>query len=75
MFGNVSALWCGRCSVVPAARRTSVCVRAEAITVPETRRLLTTKGWNRAWIDGVTERVSRHQLTVSEVQLSQVVRA
>ena len=55
-------------------RRTAVRVQAEAVTVPETRKLLTSKGWGRAWIDGVTERVSRHQLTVSLDELTRTVR-
>lgn len=50
-------------------------VRANAAaTVQEARKLLVTQGWERAWIDGVTERISRKQIACSTQDMQDVVR-
>lgn len=50
-------------------------VRASAAaTVQEARKILVTQGWERAWVDGVTERISRKQIACSPQDMEDVVR-
>lgn len=72
-FGCSKPLRASAARVVRPSRSAAVVVRAEAATVSEARRLLATSGWERAWIDGVSERISRHQITASVQQLKAVV--
>lgn len=55
------------------ARGRTVSCRAKAATISQARKLLAIRGWNRAWIDGVTERIVRKQITASEDDLAAVV--
>ena len=60
---------------VPPPRRCAVVCHAKAATISEARKLLALRGWNRAWIDGVTERITRRQIKASEEDMKAVVRA
>jgi hypothetical protein len=62
-----------RPSLRPFARPRAVLCRAQPATLSEVRKLLDSRGWDRAWIDGVTERVSRRQLQPSVEQMTAVV--
>lgn len=55
-------------------RRGVVACHAKAATISEARKLLALRGWNRAWIDGVTERITRRQIKASEEDMKAVVR-
>lgn len=58
--------------LVPGSRRQAIC-RAQAATITEARKVLAARGWDRAWIDGVTERITRKQVDPSVDQMNQVV--
>ena len=51
-------------------RHVACCATA---TFSETRKLLAARGWGRAWIDGVTERIQRKQVTASIEEMEAVV--
>jgi hypothetical protein len=59
--------------VVQPSRCAVVVCRAKAANISEARKLLATRGWHRTWIDGVTERISRHQVTASVEEMTNVV--
>ena len=59
---------------VQPARRSAVACHAKAATVSDTRKTLAQRGWDRAWIDGVTERIYRKQVTCSIEEMNAVVR-
>jgi hypothetical protein len=59
--------------VVRPAQRRAVACQAVA-TISETRKLLASRGWHRAWIDGVTERIARKQVHASAAEMAAVVR-
>ena len=60
--------------LVPGSRRQAIC-RAQAATITEARKVLAARGWDRAWIDGVTERMTRKQIDPTVEQMNQLVRA
>eukprot|EP01025_Chloroclados_australasicus_P045317 TRINITY_DN4954_c1_g1_i1.p1 TRINITY_DN4954_c1_g1~~TRINITY_DN4954_c1_g1_i1.p1 ORF type:complete len:182 (+),score=20.09 TRINITY_DN4954_c1_g1_i1:247-792(+) len=60
--------------VQPSRALTLQC-RAQAATLSETRKLLASRGWDRSWIDGITERISRRQLQASVDGMNQVLDA
>ena len=60
--------------IVLGGRRQAIC-RAQAATITEARKVLAARGWDRAWIDGVTERMTRKQVQPSVDHMNQVVRA
>lgn len=61
--------------MVQPSRRAVVVCRAKAANISEARKLLATRGWHRTWIDGVTERITRRQVTASVEEMTNVVRA
>lgn len=58
---------------MPGRRRQAIC-RAQAATITEARKVLAARGWDRAWIDGVTERMTRKQVDPSVEHMNQLVR-